>query len=237
MTTNNFNKSSTGTDLEFSGMYDCQKSRDDFENNFKVIQSSNRGSSIVYFINEGNLKDDTSIEFSLKGKREAFVSYLLEHTYLTKSELKKLSKHELVSEVENIMGSFEVATYETENKDLDDYGFQIVPDKELVWTSSRGYSQGDYVDIVYCPKDIIECWGVDEIDEKSLRETFDNLCWDAPVRATITVNGDEYNYWDAPDAKDYEWSRDEFIAYVVKETKIDVQLLKDLVPLELDYSN
>ncbi len=236
-TVNNFDKSSTGIDIEFSGYYSGDRAQWDFEESLEVVQhESYRVSSVLYYRNYGNVESYTGITFDLKGTKEQLINFLLENGIgSTKSEYKSQKKDQLLEEAEDALySSMCLLNYREENKDIAEYGLEIVPSKKLEWVESRGYSQGDYAEIVYCPEDLKSAWGR-EANESDLRKEFDHLLWDAPITATLTINGEEY-YYDEMDLEQYEWQRDEFIAAVAEKSGVDKDSLADIVPMELSYS-
>lgn len=57
-TRNNFDTSSTGVNIECSVFYDLDRARMDFDENFKILQhSSYRTSSVLYYIDNGNVRE------------------------------------------------------------------------------------------------------------------------------------------------------------------------------------
>lgn len=233
---NNFDKSSTGTDIEFVGGYDVDRSRWEFDASFEVLRYSGyRESAVLYYIEYGNVEGADKVDFSLKCTKPQLAEYLVDHFgHETKSGYMKWSKEDLLNEVsDHIWDYMNVLSYREGNEEIDEYGMEIVPSKTLEWVGSRGYSQGDYSEIVYCPEDLKKAWGK-EPNEAELSETFDNLLWDSPISATLTVNGEEFYYDEEFDW--YDWQREEFIEYVAKEAGIDKELLEAIVPENLDYN-
>ena len=237
-TVNNFDKSSTGIDIEFSGYYSGDRAQRDFEESLEIVQSSGyRTSSIVYYKNYGNVDGYKEIEFHVVGTKPQLVEYLMYHyARETKTGYMKWTKNDLLDAVEDALyDERSLINYREENKNLVEYGLEIVPSKKLEWVVSRGYSQGDYAEIVYCPEDLKSAWGCKVIDESNLIEEFGHLLWDAPIEATLTVNEKEYLY-DEMDLDQYEWQRDKFIAAVAEESGVDKDSLADIVPMELSHS-
>ena len=236
-TINNFDKSSTGIDIEFSGYYSGDRASCDFEESLEVVQhESYRVSSVLYYRNYGNVDGYKEIGFHVVGTKPQLVEYLMYHyAHETKTGYMKWTKDDLLDAVEDALyDERSLINYREENKNLVEYGLEIVPSKKLEWVESRGYSQGDYAEIVYCPEDLKSAWGC-EVNESELRKEFNHLLWDAPISATLTINGEEYQYFDF-DLDEYEWQRDEFIAAVVKESGVDEDSLEDIVPIGLSYS-
>lgn len=230
----NFDMSSTGTDIEFYGGYDEYRSRWEFEESFEVLRYSGyREFAIVYYIENGNVGGSDKIDFSLKSTKPQLADYLVDHFgNETKSGYMKWSKEDLLNEVsDHIWDLMNILNYREGNEEIKEYGMEIVPTKELEWTESRGYSQGDYAEVVYCPSDLKEAWGREPI-EAELRKIFGNLLWDCPISATIDVDGEEFYYDEEFDW--YDWQREEFIEYVSKRTGVDKEVLDAIVPQDLD---
>lgn len=232
-TINNFDKSSTGTDIEFSGGYDGDRARWEFEENFEVLRHSGyRVFSVLYYIDCGNVEGADEVDFSLKGTKVQLAEYLVDHFgNETKSGYMKWTKDDLLNEVsDHIWDYMNVLSYRECNEEIDEYGMEIVPNKTLEWVGLRGYSQGDYSEIVYCPEDLKKAWGK-ESNEAELSEIFDNLLWDSPISATLTVSGEEFHYDEEFDW--YDWQREEFIEYVSKRTGVGKEVLEAIVPQDL----
>jgi hypothetical protein len=228
---NNFDKSSTGTDIEVTCFYDTDSSRRDFEENFKVLQHSGyRTSSVLAFTGNGELPDISDIGFTVKGTREAKEKYL-ENWY--GEDVKEWVESEMDSE---IVARAEVNLIDYALDKLESIaGIEIVPVKPLICVSSTGYSQGDYSTIIYCPEDIEKLWGRLP-EQKEMQTLFDHYLWDSPVYCVVTINGEEFNYWDMPEYDSYDFQRDKFIEYVAKESGIDTEQLESLVPEYPSYS-
>src|SRR5690554_6570738 len=77
---NNFDKSSTGTDIEFVGSYDGYRARREFEESFEIVRHSGyRESSVLYFTNYGGVEGADYVEFELKGTKPRLAEYLVDH--------------------------------------------------------------------------------------------------------------------------------------------------------------
>lgn len=231
----NFDKSSTGTDIEFTGGYDGDIAGWEFEENFEILRRSGyREFSVLYYINSGNVEGADDVEFELKGTKPQLAEYLVDHFgNETKSGYMKWPKEDLLNEVsDHIWDYMNILSYREGNEEIKEYGMEIVPNKTLEWTSSRGYSQGDYSEIVYCPEDLKEVWSR-EPNEAELRKDFGNLIWDYPISATLTVNDEVFHYDEVFDW--YDWQREEFIEYVSQRTGVDKEVLEAIVPENLDY--
>lgn len=235
-TRNNFDQSSTGINISFNGYFDTEKARYEFRENFKIIQHSSRNTnSILFYVDNGNLPDEDSIEFSVKGTKAAKIELLSKHVNFTKKEIRSWDKETLDSEIMDLVYGQRITllNFEDLNSVLPS-GLECVTNKPLVKISSRGYSQGDYSEVYYCPDDIVKAWGNLPV-ESVMKKTFDNLLWDCPVYAVLTINGEEYNYWDCPEADNYTFKREEFINWVAAQSPATKEALDDIIPQNLDY--
>lgn len=230
-TRNNFDTSSTGVNIECSVFYDLDRARMDFEENFKILQHSGyRTSSVLYYIDNGNVTDDDKIKFTVKGEKAAKIKALSD--WHDETDLETWPDDDLNSE---IISRYEVNLIDyAEDKLITVDGLEFAPNKTLVITSSQGYSQGDYSRIIYCPDDLEKAWG-NKPDENALQKTFDHLLWDSPIYARFEINGDEFNIYDMPEHDDYDFNREKFLAWVAEKSGVAVDTLSALCPKNPDY--
>jgi hypothetical protein len=235
MTHNNFDQSSTGTNIEVSCFYDTDTSRRLFDENFQVIQSqSYDNSTIAYYIDNGNVQDSDSLMFNIKGSDESINGYLIAQGYDESEVKERMDRQESEDEIINSLRPNILNYQELNEYDLKDTGLSFEPSKNLVSLTTRGYSQGDYATVYYCPSDLATVWG-NEPDESQLQKLFDNLFWDAPVFASVTINDTEYNQWDMPDYNEYDFDRAAFIAWVSVKSGVSVETLGSLTPKTPEY--
>lgn len=237
MKRNNFDKSSTGIDIEALVMYDTDIAQHDFESNFEVLQHEGyRNNTVAYYMDYGNVKGADSITFTIKGDKACLIKYAHEnlrgYDEVQEPSEKDVEdiKHDIAYELKPT-----VLNYEALNEyDLKDTGLAFEPDRPLVRVSICGYSQGDYAEVIYCPTDLEKAWGNAPI-ESDLCDMFTHYFYDAPVYAVYTINGKEYSYHDMPTYDRYEWKRDEFLDYVAKESGMDRETLEPYCPQYLNY--
>ena len=79
--------------------------------------------------------------------------------------------------------------------DFEDIGLKLKPGYDSF--TSTGYSQGDWVDVIYKT-------------QYYDRKTIDHILWDAPVRCIITINNQEY-YIDDEFKDRYDYDKDEVL--------------------------
>lgn len=235
-TRNNYDQSSSGVNIRAECYYDYDKSRYEFEENFMILQHSSYSKSIVaYYIDNGNVKGADSLFWRVTGTPHAIVKYAREnYTYYADTvaadgqDLEDIKDEILNSLCPSILNIDDINDYQLKNS-----GLSIEPIKTLESVEIRGYCQGDYARVYYCVDDLREAWG-NEPDAAQLKEIFTHYFYDAPIYAQVTINGEEYFYHDCPDYDEYEFKRDEFIQYVVKESGINADSFADLIPLTPD---
>lgn len=239
-TVNNFDKSSTGTDITATVFYDTDKSRMDFEENITILQHDGyRTTSVGYYTGFDAAKPD-DIEWVLTGSDEDCIKWLASDSYWDEEELKGWDMSELRQEIID-RKSPNLIDYALEGSAWDEqngfgtYDLSIKPNKTLIVLTSRGYSQGDYAKVIYCPEDLEKAWGrMPEQDE--MQKTIDHLYWDAPIYASVEIDGVDYPVWEMDSYNDYEWDRDAFIAYVAKASGVSVETLEGIIPSEPSYN-
>lgn len=233
---NNFDNSSSGVNIECAAFYDTDRSRYDFEENFKVIQFSGyRTTSVLYYVGNGNVPDNDDISFSVKGKKSAKVDYLATELNYTKKEIRSWDIDTIDTE---ILGQYEdvnLINYARDRMPDAPNGLEFVPNKNLITVASCGHSQGDYAVIIYCPDDLKKTWG-NEPKQNELQRLFNHYLWDAPIFALFTINDVEYRYDDMPDYDEYKWERDKFLKYVSEQSGVPIDTLEPLCPEDPSWS-
>ncbi len=234
---NNFDKSSTGTDIECSCFYDTDMSRMNFEENFKMLQhNSYSTTSVAYYIDNGNVPDDSKVKFIVKGTREVREKYFLDNgRYYNAEEVKAWDDETLNEEILSNEEDVNLINYALERIPDTVEGLEFVPNKNLIVLATCGYSQGDYAAVNNCPDDLEKAWGKMP-EQKDIQALVNHLFWDAPIYCQVTINGKEYSYYDAPEYDDYKWNRDEFIKYVSKESGIKKENLENFIPENPEYN-
>ncbi len=238
---NNFDKSSTGIDIECVCQYDSYKSRMDFEENIEIIQHNGYSTtSIGYYIDNGNVSGTDSVKMTVKGKNEAIIKAAKEYTeFYSDTELDAEScvsldiadmKVELIAALEDV----NIINYALDKLPVID-GLEFVPNKNLIVLTTKGYSQGDYAKVIYCPEDLEKVWGSFPTQE-SIQKMVDHYYWDSPIYAHFEINGTEYAYHDMPEYNEYEWDRKKFLDYVAKESGVSVESLESFVPACPEYA-
>ena len=222
-------------DIQCSCFYDTDISRHNFEENIAVIQSDDgyRTTSVGYYIDNGNVAGPDDIKMTVKGDKGSKVKYLIDVTCFDREEIETWDNDTMDSEIIGHESDITLINYVLD-KLPDVTGLEFVPSKNLIVLTSRGYSQGDYAKVIYCPDDLEKCWG-NPAKQEEIQKMVDHYYWDAPVYARFEINGTEYYYHDTPDYDEYEWGRDKFLEYVAKESGIDKDTLSQFVPEYPEY--
>ncbi len=188
--TNNYTVNGNGkTSIEL----DCNYFGDnyDFSENFHSIKDD-----LLLYINFGNYNFNDFSKNDLwiieKGKEEEARKFIFKETVgnfdkeVYKKELAKMNRTELKEELIN-----ELVDY----FDLEDLGFTAKnPDFKTI--ESRGYSQGDYREIIIPEKALLEIWGSEKIDYENLKKELNNYLWDSPVCGTLAIDNDRIELCD-----------------------------------------
>jgi hypothetical protein len=235
---NNYTKAETGPSIELVCFYDTSLSQMLFDENISVIQhSSYTKKSMGYYIDNGNLPGPEDVKFSVSGTYTAMAQYLKKEWNLEGKDLprKKADRADLCYEYLCRHESPSLLNYTELGYDHGGVKLEIVPNKRIESFSTSGYSQGDYAEVFYSPEDIERVWGT-KPNEKAIQEIVSHYYWDAPIYACFDIDGKEYHYHDMPEYDEYEWDRDAFIAYVSKESGIDIETLEKFVPDYPSYS-
>lgn len=223
---NNFTRPAENTpSIELSCGYDGDLSHWEFKENFKILQHQGyRTLTKAFYIDYGSLPDDDSITFKIKATPEQKAEFFKKEGY----------SEEDVPPVED-MDEAILDTYGERITLLNYQDFnqcyapiQVEPSKRVEWVAIRGYSQGDYAEIAYCPDDYAVAFGC-KPDESELQKLFERLFYGAPIYCVFRINGAEYNYSELmPDC--YEWEPEAFAQIVSEKSGVEKQTLLDMLP-------
>ncbi len=217
--------------IELSCAYDTDQSRWEFEENFKILRYSGyRTTCKAYYIDNGNVPDDDGLEFKLKGTLEQKTEFLKKEGY---NDDDMPPPEDMDDYILDTYGErISLLNYQDFNNQYDP--LQLVPSKKIEWIAVRGYSQGHYAEIAYCPEDLEKCWG-NKPDENNLQKMFNRLFYDAPIYCRFEIDGEEYDYAELmPD--NYEWDREKFAEIVSEKSGIDQEKLLSFLPEYPDYN-
>lgn len=239
MIKNNFDQNSKGDSIELLCGYDTGMSQILFDENFKILQRSGyRSSTKAYYIDYGNVQDDSDITYTIKGKVKDLKAFAKTECYwLTPGDIRNMNKAQISDEIMELLArdrSINLLNLDDLNLDFfAKYPIELVPSKNIISLSTSGYSQGDYATVFYCPDDLEKAWGTVP-KESDLQKTFDNLFWNAPIYATFTINDQEYSYMDFMPSE-YDWDKEGFAKIVSEKSGIDYETILNFLPQYPDY--
>ena len=234
---NNYDQSSTGINIEASCFYDTDSASMNFRENFEILQYGNyRKSTVAYYTDYGNVKSADDISFSIKGDKSEKVRFLLDYVTFEKEEIETWDDDTIYDEIVGQHGEkISLLNMDDFNKYmLKDFNLELVPNKNIQKLVTRGYSQGDYAEVYYCPDELAQAWGNDP-KENELQKTFGHLFWDAPIYARIEINEEEYIYYDCPAYDEYDFKRDDFLKYVSEKSGVSIEALDAIMPNDPSY--
>lgn len=231
MRKNNFDKNSQGPSIELTCFHDSDLSRMYFEENFKIMQHEGyRTFTKAYYIDNGNVPDDDEITFTLKATPEQKTTFLKKEGYTDDDMPPEEDQAEYI--IDTYGEKITLLNYQDFNKQFEP--MTIEPSKRIEWINIRGYSQGDYAEVAYCPDDLEKAWG-NKPEENDLKKTFERLFYDAPIYCSFEIDGEEYRYDEfMPDS--YDWQAEEFAKIIAEKTKIDYETIFNFLPQYPDYN-
>lgn len=208
---NNFDKSSTGIDIELNISYDTFMSQIDWNESFnEVVSSGYRTSGIYQYTEYGDIEKMNEGDYKAihpQTLRRDILNWILEYddwNYWSRTELRAMKKDELIELIQdNVLNEYDLeeAQEEANNRNV----MIVLDDYEVIKT--RGYSQGDYAEVIIPNKYVGD-----------VEKHIDHLFWDAPISARGEVNGEDF-YIDEHMKDRYEWDIDE--AKKIVATKFD----------------
>jgi hypothetical protein len=221
---NNYDKSSTGINIELHVSYDSSLAQFEFNENFTHMANATTrygSKDVYYYIDNGNIAlDDVRDNVELKGDTQAMRSWLKEIRDFNNEEVPGFDtwgRDTLVREVKNELGFLDampsLGNYEDLNHEyLDAYNLELYPKDEIERVSIRGYSQGDYAEIIVNVTALKAAWGTEGIDLDSIKWDFTHYFYDSPLCGCIKINDTEYFY----DLDRYAFERGDWIDKTVK---------------------
>jgi hypothetical protein len=227
---NNFDQSSTGTNIELSASYDTLVSQMNFNDNIQVITNSGYSEScLAFYTDSGQLDSDDCLGVQIKGLKADLLKYCIDN--MAYGYTNKDSKADLL---DAILTDYEgIKTFYSYQSDLSEYNIELSFINDVQEIEIRGYSQGDYAKVLCDFTSLKKLWGNQPL-YSDLDTMLVNLFYDAPVYAKFTIDGIEYDYSDYCDDS-YIWDRDKFLNGVSKESKVALETLAALCPVDLKH--
>jgi len=252
---NNYDTSSTMEDCELCLMLDCEQARYDFEDCFEIMQhEGNRTSALYFYADCGNSKEKPDCasecyDFSECSEKD-FRAFVWD-TQCAQADYRAsyYKTYDPVSSYENARNMVDemMTTHDT----WKDYAISIIDDEDISiyirddhfpdidnsklvveWLSVRGYSQGDYADIILWESSIWKSFNPENKEPlprdkilSTMRSHFENLVFNQPIYCRLEVDGEEF-YFDQKIKDVYEWDTDEIIEIARTKFKLSEPVLK-----------
>lgn len=177
---NNYTKNANGLSVEASVYYDTDLSRHYYEENFSTLCTYGRyNASLLFYCDYGNIGVPTCIGDVAIIKKNVpnydLDCFAGEEYTINRGELMHLVKNTDIRRLEEALEDL-VKLKE---------GYKII--------TSRGYCQGDCVNVLVSIKQLTKVWGIVP-QEKELREIIDHLLWDAPIYCSVTIEDETWDY-------------------------------------------
>ena len=216
MNTNNFNQSSTGLNVELSVFRDSLEGQDLFHENFETIEQSPSDRITRLFYTEFGHDDEPNslsdcYDFTDCTFRD-FRAYCLEYGTGAVADLieYKFSTYKTWKEyAEDVLSEIGIGEAMRD-------GFPAIHGAEELYevTTAKGYSQGDYSEILYKSSEGFE--------PKNL---FKNLIFNLPIFARLDI--DDVEYFLTEGLRDgYEWRIGEVLTYCRETLKLSGDVLE-----------
>lgn len=236
---NNYDQSSTGTNLELSASLDGSTARFWFEESFIKVPNDLRPrgyyGDCYWYSWEGKPPQEISGWFDLsKVSARQLVRHFIVWRLGENFGYRELAdffhqydlsfKHSAELSVDNLVFFID---RELQDSELAEFYSELAPIK-FDYHQSRGYCQGDAVTVFYSPE-----------EGEELTEDIDHLFWDSPSYIRLTVD-DEEIYLDEYLEGFYTYDKDELIAKVIASgedwaTEQVIDFLRDNLPSDLPY--
>ncbi|MBO7712304.1 MAG: hypothetical protein J6S85_01975 [Methanobrevibacter sp.] len=212
---NNFDTSSSGVNIEFSGRHDTDLSHWEFEDNFEVLKWGRSEAELIFFTDYGQIEAPEKIGDVFKINKHTHKADILDLDWF---------EGETLAEIKDELLNKPIKDWEDFDSVLDlKAGFEIL--------ETKGYCQGDFCKVLINLTGLEKLWG-NKPDIKALNEDIDHLFWDCPITANFMIDGVCYDY----DLDRYDWQREEFAEQIAKDSGVDVNTLLALMPEHLDYN-
>lgn len=222
---NNYTQAANGTpSISINLHFDHDQSQIDFNENFERLEKQNN----YYYIDNGNLTDHESIEFVLNGTIENMRKF---HAEYISNNTDNFTDEDIKQDIFLSYLPDDISQLEQINGDeLNTCDLYFSSSKIIDYVVIRGYSQGDYAKVFFCPADIESVWGKKH-KENDLKESFSHMFFDAPIYGVIDIDGEEYFY----DFDQYNFEREKWLKNVAEQAKVEYELLESLCPQQPSY--
>lgn len=221
---NNYTKNANGLSVEASVYYDTYLSQHYYEENFSTLCTDRRcDASLLFYCDYGNIEVPTCIgDVAIIEKNVSNYNldcFAGEGYTINRGELMHLVKNTGIRRLEEALEDL-VKLKE---------GYKII--------TSRGYCQGDCVDVLVPIKQLTKVWGRVP-DDKELQDTIDHMLWDAPIYCSVTIEDETWDYSEL-DLDEYSYNKQKVIDKINEKSKYKgeelVKELTRLLPDNPDY--
>lgn len=177
--------------IETNLKYDYDMTQDYYDENFKILKYGDRNNtSLSLYINYGNLSSDISPDemFEIEDTQKNInnLKRYLVTDYFYGYQLRGLCIGGLF---DLLIENFTHEDFEEVQELLETLDIKFKSNYTLMTT--RGYSQGDYAQILINHNEYLKVIGT-EFKEENYQGYFNNLFWDAPIFGTINIS---FNYY------------------------------------------
>ena len=207
---------------EVTVAYDYDGSSRNFEDNFELSPMRsyrNRGTNLYQYIDYGNVEliDRAEDLFTIKTRSRHILYKFVD---LDEEERKEYSVEGLHDEI--------LSNYDFD--ELDDFAENEIDnikiERHYLLMSTRGYSQGDYAEVLIPTDELRKAWGRDIPDEElMIQQLIDNIFWDSPIWARVEIfASQDYTF------EGYEMDIPEYLNYPMDIDDVNekiMQFIKD----------
>lgn len=209
MLKNNYNKNANGISIEIAACYDSNMSQGIFDDTMQILSNKRNKTSLLYFNNyNGESKKSIADFITTTDKSLQYVKKQYDHNDL--DELQDCDRLEILRAIIN--------------NEIDDF----LLNEKFVCMTSRGYSQGDYSQVIYEKQ-------TDAEGDRAIKTLINHICWDAPVYFRIEIDGDDFY---PPLSDEYEYNKEEIINAIIENFPLLPELREELatmMPDTIDY--
>jgi len=179
--------------IELSVINDYYSGLEDFKKNLHTLIESSRSEVGLYqYIEWGSFEKIELGDLCTIDRGKTLEKHLLDYAlnidwnFCTKTELRKMTKYELVDLIENDMNEADLGL-DKWLEFAEESNITIGADS-FKFYKTRGYGQGDFAEWCIRISDLEE---LEDMDIK-LPPYINNLFWDAPISYSLTIDGEDY---------------------------------------------
>ena len=245
MVINNYDKSSTGINIEANICWNNDVAQDNWNNNFIKLKSGPYKNYYLY-----TDWDNVSAYYNDKYPNNSGIEHIMdiEECYNIAETKRNLTILRYLTVKEYGLLCYSEAKVNYRAIDLVELLFDTdcvdnIDDLDIEYTSkvdileTIGYSQGDYENVLIATDVLKQIWG-NEPNINDLQEEINHLFWDQPLYCVVTINGEEYDY--AVQNGTYSYDKDTLIdelCNAIEDVDTDVLRteLENILPEEPDY--